>query len=55
IPLYSCPECREEARAAYAEALEKGDTGFDLIYLQDRAGDDFRYFDGAADTEKAIK
>ena len=55
IPLYSCPECREEARAAYAGALEKGDTGFDLIYLQDRAGDDYRYLDGAADTERVIK
>ena len=45
IPLYSCRNCREEARAAYCDSLEKGGFDYDYIYLQDRAADDYRRFD----------
>jgi len=54
IPLYSCRNCREEARAAYCDSLEKGGFDYDYIYLQDRAADDYRRFDCSSDTEEAI-
>ena len=54
IPLYSCAACREEALAAYRDSCRKGGGGFDYIYLQDRAGDDYRRFDCARDGEESI-
>lgn len=54
IPLYSCGECRREALAAYRDSCRKGGGGFDYIYLQDRAGDDYRRFDCAGDSEASI-
>lgn len=54
IPIYSCPDCREEARAAYSDSLKEGGAEFDYIYLQDRAADDYRCFDCRSDAEEAI-
>ena len=53
ISLYSCAACREEARLAYSELLGKG-GGFDYIYLQDRAADEYRCFDCASDSEEVL-
>ena len=53
ISLYCCDRCREEARSAYSDLLGKG-GGFDRIYLQDRAADEYRSFDCSSDSEEEI-
>ncbi len=54
IPIYSCPQCREEALYAYNSLLQKGGKEFDYIYLQDRFADDYRRFDCADDREETL-
>lgn len=54
ITLYSCSRCCKEGRAAYRELLEKGEGGWDYIYLQDRAADDYRRFDCSGDLEEIL-
>ncbi len=54
IPLYGCPQCCGEGRAAYKEFLEKRDGRFDYIYLQDRAADEYRRFDCHRDMEEVL-
>lgn len=54
ISLYSCARCREEARTAYRDLLGRGGDGFDHVCLQDRAGDEYLFFDCGSDSEKEI-
>lgn len=50
IPIYACDSCQKEARQAYQDMINNG--RFDLVYLQDRAKDEYRIYDCDKEMEK---
>jgi acetoin utilization deacetylase AcuC-like enzyme len=54
ISLYSCENCREEARTAYRDSIERALGNYDYIYLQDRAADEYFCFDCSSDDELEV-
>jgi hypothetical protein len=44
IPMFACSKCQEEARSAYKDMVNNSYM-YDVIYLQDRAKDEYRSLD----------
>lgn len=53
VPVYGCAECQEKARYIYSQICRNGGN-FDNIYLQDRAGDEYRCLETARQSETVL-
>lgn len=53
VPVYVCPQCRQEAVKAYQDMRNKKAV-YDYIYLQDRAGDQYISLDVSSGKEEVI-
>lgn len=53
IPMYACHNCQEEARRAYKDMVNNSHM-YDVIYLQDRAKDEYRSLDTRSGKETVL-
>jgi acetoin utilization deacetylase AcuC-like enzyme len=53
VPAGACSNCQEEARTIYKE-MTANNSAFDVIYLQDRVGDEYRSLKTRAETETVL-
>ena len=54
IPIDACKACQEQGRYTYQETIKTNKKNYDLVYLQDRAKDEYRKTNLATEAEKVL-